>query len=658
MSDTTRFQLERLDTRVGPVARLTIANGSGGRRPNTFGEAALRSLEEALGRLRTRDWRGLLVTGDAGSFGAGADITAFPGITAERAREGSRAGHLLFGRLRELPFQTLAAVNGAALGGGLELALHCDVRTAASTVRHIGFPEVFLGLVPAWGGTQLAPRLLGAEAAVALVVDNPLRQNRLLGADAALGMGLVDHVFAPEELDERSLDVLLERIEAGVGKRLPEADLADVVEVVGKARRRVDDAVHGQAPAPYRALDLIEGAAGWDLEQGYLAEEDAVADLLPGPEAQASIYAFDVVERRLERLAAIPAVEPRQVARVGIVGAGLMATQLATLFVRRLEAPVVLTDVDPERAHRAVEAVGAELDGLAARDRLSAAEAGRLASLASAGTGIESYAACDLVVEAVFEELTVKREVLSALEDVVSPECLLVTNTSALSVASMADGLVHPERVVGLHFFNPVAVLPLVEVVRTGSTDDVSLATAWDVVRRLRKRGVVVQDAPAFVVNRMLARQSTVLMQALESGSTFEETDEAALRLGLPMPPSALLALVGPQVANHVLGVLHDAFPERFPLSPTLQALADGEFPQLEEAEGRPSVEELHGRILEALADEARRILDDGVVGSAAALDACLILGAGFPFFRGGITPYLDATGVSVRVSGRPLGTG
>ena len=532
------------------------------------------------------------------------------------------------------------------------------MRTAASTVRHIGFPEVFLGLVPAWGGTQLAPRLLGAEAAVALVVDNPLRQNRLLGADAALAMGLVDHVFAPEELAQRSLDVLLERIEAGVGKRLPEADLADVGEVVGKARRRVDDAVHGQAPAPYRALDLIEGAAGWDLEQGYLAEEDAVADLLPGPEAQASIYAFDVVERRLERLAAIPAVEPRQVARVGIVGAGLMATQLATLFVRRLEAPVVLTDVDPERARRAVEAVGSELDGLAARDRLSPAEAGRLASLASVGTGIESYAACDLVLEAVFEELTVKREVLSALEDVVSPECLLVTNTSALSVASMADGLVHPERVVGLHFFNPVAVLPLVEVVRTGSTDDASLATAWDVVRRLRKRGVVVQDAPAFVVNRMLARQSTVLMQALESGSTFEETDEAALRLGLPMPPSALLALVGPQVANHVLGVLHDAFPERFPLSPTLQALADGEFPQLEEAEGRPSVEELYGRILEALADEARRILDEGVVGSAAALDACLILGAGFPFFRGGLTPYLDATGVSVRVSGRPLGTG
>jgi 3-hydroxyacyl-CoA dehydrogenase len=231
-----------------------------------------------------------------------------------------------------------------------------------------------------------------------------------------------------------------------------------------------------------------------------------------------------------------------------------------------------------------------------------------------------------------------------------------VTNTSALSVAAMAEGLGHPERVVGLHFFNPVAVLPLVEVVSTPTTDDVTLATAWDVTKRLGKRGVLVKDAPAFVVNRLLTRQSTVLMQALESGSTFEETDEAALRLGIPMPPSALLAMVGPKVANHVLTTLHDAFPDRFPLSPTLQALADGEFPALEARDDRPSVDVIHERILEALADEARRILDEGVVASAAEIDACLILGAGYPFFRGGITKHLDGTGVSQRVSGRPLG--
>jgi 3-hydroxyacyl-CoA dehydrogenase/enoyl-CoA hydratase/carnithine racemase len=652
----THFQLEQVDTRVGPVARVTIANDSGERRPNTFGEAALRSLDEVLGRLHSGGWRGLLVTGDGSSFAAGADVGEFPQITPERAREGSRVGHALFGRLRDLSFPTLAAIDGAALGGGLELALHCDLRTVASNVRHLGFPEVFLGLIPAWGGTQLAPRLLGAEAAVRLVVENPLRQNRMIGADDALELGLVDHVFAPEELVDRSLALLLAHIEEGEGKRRPDADLSDAAEVVRKARARVDDVVHGQAPAPYRALDLIEGAARWQLEEGYRAEEDAVAELLPGPEAQASLYAFDVVERKLESLATVPTVEPRPIERVGIVGAGLMATQLATLVVRRLGVPVVLTDVDPDRAPQAVEAIRTELDGLAARGRLGEEDVGRLRGLPVAGEGMDAYAGCGLVLEAVFEELEAKRQVFAALEEVLASDAVLATNTSALSVTAMAEGLARPGRVVGLHFFNPVAVLPLVEVVRTRVTDDATLATAWHVVHGLRKRGVVVRDAPGFVVNRLLTRQSTVVMQAIERGATFEQTDEAALRLGLPMPPSALLAMVGPRVANHVLLALNETWPERFPRSPVLHALADGELPELAAREDGPSVDEIHEAILEALADEARRMLDEGVVGSAAELDACLILGAGFPFFRGGITPYLDREGVSVRVSGRPLG--
>ena len=660
MADTpvTRFHLQKLHTHVGPIALVTIDNGADWRKPNTFGADALASLAEVLARLRTRDWRGLVLTGKPLVFAAGADITQFPGITPARAREGGRAGHELFGRMRELPFPTLAAVNGAALGGGLEIALHCDVRTVASSVRHLGFPEVFLGLFPAWGGTQLTPRLVRAEAAVRLIVDNPLKQNRLIRAAEAFELGLVDHVLEPVEFLDESIQLLLRRIEAGEGKRAPAADLSDAAEVFRRARDRVDDVVHGQAPAPYRALDLIQGAASWSLEEGYAAEEDALADLLPGPEAQASIYAFDVVERRIKKPGGVPDAQPRKVQAVGVVGAGLMATQLATLFLRKLEVPVVLTDVDAGRAESAAESIRGELAGLVAKGRLSEGKARFLGSIVAAGAGPDAYAGCDLVLEAVFEELAVKQEVLGGLEEVVAPECLLVTNTSSLSVAAMAESLARPERVVGLHFFNPVAVLPLIEVVRTPVTDDASLATAWDVTRKLGKRGVLVQDAPAFVVNRMLTRQSTVLMQAVESGSTFEETDEAALRLGLPMPPSALLAMVGPKVANHVLHTLHEAFPDRFPLSPTLQALADGEFPALEVRDERPTVGEIHERILVALADEARRILDEGVVASAAELDACLILGAGFPFFRGGITKHLNQTGISQRVSGRLLGDG
>ena len=260
------------------------------------------------------------------------------------------------------------------------------------------------------------------------------------------------------------------------------------------------------------------------------------------------------------------------------------------------------------------------------------------------------------MIEAVFEELDVKRQVFAGLEDVVSEECLLVTNTSSLSVGEMAAHLQHPERVVGMHFFNPVAVLPLVELVRAPATDDQTLATAWDVTTKLGKRGVLVRDAPAFVVNRLLTRQSSVLMQALETGSTIEETDEAALRLGIPMPPSALLAMVGPRVANHVLHTLHEAFPDRFPLSPTLENFANGEMDIVLTGGIRQTVDEIHEAIVEALADEARHLLDDEVVSSAGEIDACLILGAGFPFFHGGLTKYLDQEGISIRVSGRPLG--
>ena len=333
-----------------------------------------------------------------------------------------------------------------------------------------------------------------------------------------------------------------------------------------------------------------------------------------------------------------------------------MATQLATLFLRRLEVPLVITDVDPARVDEAVGAIRADLERQVTRGRLGEGKARFLGSIVTGATDTAAFAGCNLVIEAVFEEIAVKQEVLAALEEVVSEECLLVTNTSSLSVAEMATGLRHPERVVGMHFFNPVAVLPLVELVRAPATDDTTLATAWDVTKKLGKRGVLVTDAPAFVVNRLLTRQSTILMRALESGSTLEETDEAALRLGIPMPPSALLAMVGPRVANHVLHTLHDAYPDRFPLSPTLENFANGEMDIVLTGDARQNVDEIYEAILEALADEARHLLDEGVVASAGEIDACLILGAGFPFFRGGLTKYLDQEGVSTRVSGRPLG--
>ena len=636
MSDTV-FHLNRVESRVGPIALVTVDNGEDYRKPTTLGRSAFESAVALIEQLESGDWSAMVLTGKPFVFCVGADIDEFTRVrSAADALEGTRAGHELFGRIRALPFPTVAAVNGACLGGGLELALHCDTRTIASNVRHVGFPEVFLSIIPAWGGTQLAPRLAGPEAAIKLIVSNPLRQNKLLSAQEALELGIADRVLDPVEFVDESLQYAIELVESG-GLERAEPDWSELETLLRKARSRVDDAVHGATRAPYVALELIAGAAGWTLEEGYRAEEDAMGELLASPQAQASAYAFTVVERRTKKGAGLPDVKPRQIQKVGIVGAGLMATQLATLFLKRLEVPVVLRDLEQSRVDDALTTIREEVGK----------RKPFLATLVSGSTGWGQFEGCDLVLEAVFEELGVKQEVFAAVRKV-APDAILATNTSSLSVEEMGAD-------VGLHFFNPVAVLPLVEIVRTSQTTDEQLVTAFDVVKKLRKRGVLVSDAPAFVVNRVLTRMTTVLMDALEHGNTVDETDEAILSLGLPMAPSVLLQMVGPRVANHVLETLHEAFPDRYPLSPTLAAYADGKDEIVLHGDARRTVDEIREDALEAIADEVRHLLDEGVVEAAADVDACLILGAGYPFFLGGITKHLDQTGVSERVLGSRL---
>jgi 3-hydroxyacyl-CoA dehydrogenase/enoyl-CoA hydratase/carnithine racemase len=545
-----------------------------------------------------------------------------------------------------LAYPTVAAINGACLGGGVELALHCDARTIATAVRHFACPECFLGIVPAWGGTQLIPRLVGVETAVRFIVANAMRQNRVLTGPEAFELGFADRLLEPAEFVDESLAFALE-LDPSQSRHGGSHSYENVTEVIQKARARLDGQVHGAAPAPYRALELIEGAcSGWTLEKGLRAEEEAVGELLPGREAQASLYAFDLVERRAKNRR--PAAEPRPIRKVGIVGAGLMAAQIAALVLRRLEVPISIRDVSEGALAAAREAIEEELAEQVAKGRFDEGRARFLASVVSTGTSYDDFADCDLVLEAVFEELETKQQVFAELGDHTREDCVLATNTSSLSVAEMGAD-------VGIHFFNPVALLPLVELVRTTKTDDATLATAWAFAEKLRKRPVLVRDAPGFVVNRVLTRQMGVVLDALEHGNNVEEADEAILQLGLPMAPSVLLQMVGPRVANHVLHTLHEAYPDRFALSPTLANYAEGKDEIVVQTREPKTQDEILEAALEAVADEIRRLLEEGVVAEAADIDIALLLGAGYPFWLGGITKFLDQTGRSERMFGRPL---
>src|SRR4051812_24054731 len=638
----TEFKLRRWNR----IALLTVDNGEDHTKPTTLDLAAWDSLGRAVDELEAEEWDGLLLTGKPFVFCAGADIAMFEAArTPDDARTITGRGHEELSRLRDLPFPTVAAINGACIGGGVELALHCHARTIASNVRHFASPECFLGIIPGWGGTQLIPRLVGARTAVKFVVENAIERNRMIDAAKAHELGFADRLLAPVEFVDESLAYLLELIEAG-GLQRDDADLSDVAEVTRRARANLDASLHGAAPAPYKALDLIEGAAVWSLDEGYRMEEETSAELGLTRQAEASIYAFSLTQFRAKRPLPLDA-EPRRIRKVGVVGAGLMATQIATLVLKRLEVPIVMRDVSQEIVDRAVKEVGAAQKG---------PRAAFLASIVSGTTSWDGFADCDLVIEAVFEEMRVKHEVLRGLEAVVPAECVIATNTSSLSLGEMASALERSERLVGVHFFNPVAVMPLVELIRAEQTGDEALATAAALVRKLRKTGVLVKDAPGFVVNRIFARMTSVLNEALDHGTGVDATDEAMLRLGMPMAPSVLLQMVGPRIANHVLHTLHDAYPDRFRLSATLDALAEGRDGPVVVEERPSTVDEVQTAVLEALADEVARMLDDRVVAEAADVDTCMILGAGWPFWLGGITKYLDQTGISERVVGRVLG--
>ncbi|WP_104044288.1 3-hydroxyacyl-CoA dehydrogenase NAD-binding domain-containing protein [Arthrobacter sp. ZGTC412] len=670
----------------GTFALITLDNGLDHSKPTTLGPNTLVELGTVLEELRERAQRGEIVgvgvTGKPYYLVAGADLSTVK--TLDKREHGlwmAQLGHDVYSTLANLGVPSFAFINGAALGGGLEIALQSTYRTVSTGAGALALPEAFIGLVPGWGGVYILPRLIGPENAVKVMIENPLSNNRTLTGPQAFELGIADAMFEPADFLEQSLawaaKVITGETTAERANAVAPADPDTATRwaaAVSAGRALVEAKTSNAAPAPAKVLDILEGNRTMTQAESAALECETLAELMQTDEFRATVYAFlDLVQKRSKRPAGAPDRKlARPVTKVGVVGAGLMASQLALLFARQLKVPVVMTDIDQARVDKGVGYVHAEVDKLLGKKRISQDAANRTKALVTGSVSKDVFADADFVIEAVFEELNVKKQVFAELEAIVTPECILATNTSSLSVTAMAEDLKHPERLVGFHFFNPVAVMPLLEIVRAPRTDDAVLATAFELAKALKKTGVLVKDAAAFVVNRILLRLMGEVTAAFDEGTPAEVADDALRPMGLPMTPFTLGAMVGLPVAQHVQESLHAAFGERFTVSANLQKLIDNgvkslwarggdgqqEIPQstlslMSFGTNPSSSEEVLRRTQDALAEEIGLMLEEGVVAGPEDIDLCMILGAGWPMFLGGITPYLDRVGASERVNGK-----
>lgn len=664
------------------LALITLDNGRDHTRPNTLGPATLTQLGETLDGLKARAAAGEIqavgITGKQYIMAAGADLSDISKVgSRDNARLIAQLGHKVLGKLGDLGVPSFAFVNGLALGGGLEIALNSTYRTVDASAAAVALPEVFLGIIPGWGGAYLLPNLIGIENALEVVISNPLKQNRMLKPQQAFDLGIFDAIFPAANYLENSLawaDAVLggakveRKNEPGKIERLTKWPIA-----IKMARGMLESKIGTVPKSPYAALELLEKAKSGTKAEGFAREDEALAELVTGDQFAASMYAFDLVQKRAKRPVGAPDKQlAKKVTKVGIIGAGLMASQFALLFVRKLQVPVLITDLDQARVDKGVAYIHEEIGKLEAKGRLDSDSANKLRALVTGTTDKSLYADCDFVIEAVFEEVGVKQQVFGEIEKIIAEDAILATNTSSLSVEEIGSKLAHPERLVGFHFFNPVAVMPLIEIVKTPVTADAALSTAFVVAKNLGKNAVLTADAPGFVVNRLLAKVMGEAARAVYEGTPIAEVEKAFGPLGLPMGPFQLIDLVGWKVAAHVQDTMVHAFPDRFYANENFHALAELDTVVEKDKGGRvvgwskqaekvlkPAVGKTPAtaatilqRVQDGLAQEIKLMLDEGVVPEVEDIDLCLILGAGWPFIDGGASPYLDREGASERAFG------
>ncbi|MCU0867301.1 MAG: 3-hydroxyacyl-CoA dehydrogenase NAD-binding domain-containing protein [Planctomycetes bacterium] len=667
----------RLELDAQGIATLRL--GAADEAVVTLTKARLDSLEQALQQLAAEPkLRGVVITGPGpGMFCAGADIGLIQDVaTSAEGRAAAERGRTVFARCRQLKVPVVAAIEGPCLGGGCELALFCDVRVASDHgSTQIGLPEVKLGILPGFGGTQNLARLLGLPKALDLILNG-----KLLRGKAARKQGLIDRLVPSEKL-LRAAREEIERLVTARRKapprrlrgaafwlsRTPLRALA--VRAAGKALAQ------GQArfyPAPRLALQCCVQAFTDSHDRGFAAEAQALGELIVTPVSKGLVHLFFLTERskRLGKHEHARDLQRALVVGGGVMGAGI-AGQLAEKGLRTR-----LCDVDLAPLQKAKARLQQELDKRLRRGHLERHDAQAIQDRLAVATDWGSLHDTDLWLEAVVEDLGVKQKLMAqAIARGLPDTAILATNTSSLSVTAMAQALPNPARVVGIHFFNPPEKMPLVEVIRGRDTSDAAVATACRLAVRLGKFPVVTADAPGFLVNRCLSPYLNEAARLLLEGTSAEAIDAAMLDFGMPMGPCRLLDEVGFDVAAKVSAVMQAAFPQRMVPCDLFAAMAkerhlgqktgggiygkDGTGPgpgravveRLRQQRGTParpaSRAELVQRLVYPLVDEAYRCLDDGIVQDERDLDLGLVMGIGFPPFTGGITRWAQREGLS-----------
>ena len=654
---------------------------------NLLSDAVLRRIESLIAELESRIANGQLValtleSAKPGSFIAGADVGEIGEVRSlEQARAASTEGQRIFRRLERLRVPTISCIDGTCLGGGTELSLHCDFRVASdSSATRIGLPEVRLGIIPGFGGCVKLPRVIGVQRALDVILSG-----KPVSATRAGQIGLVDRVISHHawEREKREFvsDVLADRVPKAAPRLTFQGKLLELNPIGRRllfslARKRVLRETKGRYPAPLKAIDVLERTYGIRPDEAYPIESEALAELLVGDVSQALVRVFGLSQDAKRALPDSVMAAAHDIRRVAVVGAGVMGGAIAEL-VAATDIDPVLKDID-QGALDAGLRHAADLLRKATRARVfSEEEAGLKLARIDGRLDYEGFEDVDLGIEAVVERMAVKQQVFRDLEAVLDPEAVLATNTSSLSVTTMASGLDRPERVVGLHFFNPVHKMPLVEVIRGELTGDAALATVFQFALRLGKTPVVVADRPGFLVNRLLGPYLNEAGHLLDEGVSVEAIDEALLEFGMPMGPCRLLDEIGFEVGLHAGREMAAAFGVRMAppdvldrmiedgrlgrkngrgfylyengksigIDPTLDSL----FPP---SAGGPSSDEIRSRCLWLMVNEAAWALEEGVVDTADRVDLAMIMGTGFPPFRGGLLRWADTVGLRQIVDG------